>query len=87
MKKLLIFATIILATLILSSCDVHDPYYYDYTPPSPPTGIVVLNGDNRVDIYWTANRESDVAGYNVYYSYTYDGKYTLIGSTSGNLLC
>jgi hypothetical protein len=83
MKKLSIFATIILATLILSSCDVNDTYYNDYTPPSPPTGIQVLNGDNRVDIYWTANRESDVAGYNVYYNYTYEGKYTLIGSTSG----
>jgi hypothetical protein len=83
MKKLSIFATIILATLILSSCDVNDTYYNDYTPPSPPTGIQVLNGDNRVDIYWNANRESDVAGYNVYYNYTYDGKYTLIGSTSG----
>jgi hypothetical protein len=83
MKKLSIFATIILAALILSSCDVNDTYYNDYTPPSPPTGIQVLNGDNRVDIYWNANRESDVAGYNVYYNYTYDGKYTLIGSTSG----
>jgi hypothetical protein len=83
MKKLSIFATIILATLILSSCDVNDTYYNDYTPPSPPTGIQVLNGDNRVDIYWNANRESDVAGYNVYYNYTYEGKYTLIGSTSG----
>ena len=83
MKKLSIFATLILAVLILSSCDVNDTYYYDYTPPSPPTGIQVLNGDNRVDIYWNANRESDVAGYNVYYNYTYDGKYTLIGSTSG----
>ena len=40
-----------------------------------------MNGDSRVDIYWNPNRESDVAGYNVYYSYSYSGKYTLIGST------
>lgn len=83
MKKLSIFAILILTTLILSSCDVNDTDYYDYTPPSPPTGIQVLNGDNRVDIFWNRNRESDVAGYNVYYNYTYEGKYTLIGSTSG----
>jgi hypothetical protein len=83
MKKLSIFTILILTTLILSSCDVNDSYYNDYTPPSPPSGIEVLNGDNRVDIYWTANRESDIAGYNVYYNYTYEGKYTLIGSTAG----
>lgn len=83
MKKLSILTAIVTAALILSSCDVNDTYYYDYTPPSPPSGIQVMNGDNRVDIYWAANRESDVAGYNVYYNYTYDGKYTLIGSTSG----
>lgn len=83
MKKLSISAFLILAALILSSCDVNDSYYQDYTPPSPPSGIQVLNGDSRVDIYWNQNRESDVAGYNVYYNYTYEGKYTLIGSTSG----
>lgn len=83
MKKLSIFAFLIFATLILSSCDVNDSYYNDYTPPSPPSDIQVLNGDNRVDIYWNRNRESDVAGYNVYYNYSYEGKYTLIGSTSG----
>ena len=83
MKKLSIFAVLILTTIILSSCDVNESYYNDYTPPSPPSGIEVLNGDNRVDISWNRNRESDVAGYNIYYNYTYEGKYTLIGSTSG----
>ncbi len=82
MKKLSIFLIIIISTLILSSCGVNDPYYNDYTPPAPPTGIKVFNGDNRVDIYWNKNRESDIAGYNVYYNYTYEGRYTLIGSTS-----
>ena len=83
MKKLSIFTILIVTTIILSSCDVNDSYYNDYTAPSPPSGIEVLNGDNRVDISWDRNRESDVAGYNVYYNYTYEGKYTLIGSTSG----
>ncbi len=83
MKKLSTLAVLILTTLILISCDVSDSYYDDYTAPAPPSGIEVLNGDNRVDISWNPNRESDIAGYNVYYNYTYEGKYTLIGSTSG----
>lgn len=82
MKKLTLF-TVLFAALILTSCDINDSYYNDYTPPAPPSGIKVINGDNRVDITWNRNRESDVAGYNVYYNYTYQGKYTLIGSTSG----
>ena len=52
MKKLSIFTVLILTTIILSSCDVNDSYYNDYTPPSPPIGIQVLNGDSRVDISW-----------------------------------
>lgn len=84
MKKTAILTVLIAATFILSSCDINDYYdEYDYTAPNPPTSIQVLNGDNRVDIYWDRNRESDVAGYNIYFNYTYEGRYELIGSTSG----
>lgn len=82
MKKILLTITLLGLTIILSSCGVNDAY--DYTPPAPPSGVQVINGDNRVDIYWNPNRESDLAGYNVYYSYTYNGKYTLIGTTKNN---
>ena len=63
----------------LQSCSINDPNHhnsYDNTPPDPPSGIQVLNGDNRVDLSWLRNRESDLAGYNIYYSTSYDGKYT-----------
>jgi hypothetical protein len=76
---------VIALLLILQACDIYDPYHdVDYNPPAVPSGIVVVNGDNRVDIYWNSNNERDLAGYNIYYSYTYDGKYTLIGSSSNN---
>lgn len=81
MKKIFLTAVLIFSAFIITSCDINDSYYDDFTPPSPPTGVSVVNGDSRVDIYWRPNRESDVAGYNVYYSYTYNGKYTLIGTT------
>ena len=84
MKKIAILAFLITSAFILSSCDVNNYFdESDYTSPAPPTNIQVLNGDSRVDIYWDNNRESDVAGYNIYFNYTYDGRYELIGSTSG----
>ncbi len=68
---------------LLTGCYEDDPFYYfDNVPPTPPSNVYIINGDNRVDIAWSHNHESDVAGYNVYYSYSYDGKYTLIGSTA-----
>lgn len=71
------------AILLLSGCD--DIYeYYDDTPPVAPRNIYTVTGDNRIDIFWDRNRESDLAGYNVYYSFSYNGKYTLIGSTRAN---
>jgi hypothetical protein len=85
MKKLVIYLLPIMFLLSLSACDINEPHHnYDNVPPAPPTGVQVLNGDQRVDLYWNYNRENDVAGYNVYYAYSYDGKYTLIGSTGNN---
>ncbi|GAB4299800.1 MAG: hypothetical protein Kow0098_26590 [Ignavibacteriaceae bacterium] len=84
MKNKILILIISGLALLLQACDLNDVEYRDYTPPDPPSGIVVWNGDNRVDLSWDHNRENDVAGYNVYYSYQYDGRYTLIGSTSDN---
>lgn len=86
MKTIYILLTALIA-LSITGCDINNSFRdkgYDNIAPAPPVNVTVLNGDNRVDIYWNYNREEDVAGYNVYYSYTYDGKYTLIGSTTRN---
>ncbi len=85
MKKIYMISVLLFLTLGITSCDesyMND--YYDNVPPSPPTGVQVLNGDNRVDLSWNDNRERDIAGYNVYYSGSYDGKYELIGTTQNN---
>lgn len=85
MKKLILLITItFIASFFLSSCDDLNNIRYDDIPPSPPTNIRTITGDNRIDIYWDHSPERDVAGYNVYYSYSYDGRYTLIGSTDDN---
>ena len=76
--------TLLLSFFFLTGCDENDYYYYDNEPPSPPTNVWTITGDNRVDIFWDHNPERDVAGYNVYYCMTYEGRYTLLGSTVDN---
>jgi hypothetical protein len=87
MKKTLLSLAVFMNLLFLQSCSINDPNHhnnYDSTPPAPPTGIQVINGDNRVDLSWLNNHESDLAGYNIYYSTSYDGKYYLLGSSTNN---
>ena len=57
-KMKLKLLTIAFTTLLLTqACDVHDPYQEpDYTPPAIPKNVVVMNGDNRVDLFWDNNR-------------------------------
>jgi len=85
MKKIAILSFLVVLTFGITSCDnnyMNDTY--DNVPPVPPTGVQVLNGDNRVDLSWNDNRERDLAGYNVYYSTSYDGKYKLLGTTQNS---
>jgi hypothetical protein len=80
MKNLLI-TLIILFTLVATGC--HDWIHeLDLNPPLPPTGLRTATGDNFIELFWNANREPDVAGYNIYVSSNYDGRYDFIG-TSG----
>ena len=41
--------------------------------PLPPTGITVVVYNNRVEISWVKNTETDIKGYNVYNSTTSGG--------------
>ncbi|MCX6171169.1 MAG: hypothetical protein NTX65_17685 [Ignavibacteriales bacterium] len=75
--------TLIGGIIFLTGCDNMNGYR-DNTPPAPPKNVYSVTGDNRIDIFWDSNPENDLAGYNIYYSYTYDGKYTLIGSTQND---
>jgi hypothetical protein len=75
---------LLLATAFLFTYCDHYVDDYDRTSPAPPENVVTYVGDNMVEIYWDDNRERDVAGYNIYYSYTYWGDYELIGNTKGN---
>jgi len=79
MKPTLVIAAFSVAFLI-SGCDIHvEPY--DYVAPAPPQGVVALAGDNMVKLTWLPNNEPDLAGYKIYVSGTYSGRYDLIGTT------
>ncbi|MCS7053818.1 MAG: hypothetical protein NZM09_08790 [Ignavibacterium sp.] len=82
MKSSLKVITLLISISLFHSCG--NLPAEDETPPAPPKGVRVINGDKKAEITWRRNSENDVAGYNVYYSYSYDGKYTLIGSTTSN---
>ena len=82
-KRIYRVVLLLTITLLFTYCD-HYVDDYDRTAPAPPENVVTYVGDNMVEIYWDENRERDVAGYNIYFSYTYWGDYELIGNTKGN---
>jgi hypothetical protein len=83
MKRIYLYVITLASVFLLMSCGKNNVNSVDTTPPSAPTGLSILNGDNVVTISWNYNPERDVAGYDVYYSYD-DVKFTLIGSTKNN---
>ena len=50
-------------------------------PPAMPTGLTAAAGDGQVILYWNANAESDLAGYNVFRSTTSGSGYSLLNDT------
>ncbi|MDH7515767.1 MAG: hypothetical protein QHI48_07835 [Bacteroidota bacterium] len=80
--KTRLFRMIIPALLLIASCDDdHGRVPYDDTPPFPPVGIVSTSLDNAVRLDWIENQEPDLAGYNIYVSSSYNGRYTCIGTS------
>jgi hypothetical protein len=77
MKKL----GLILALTMMIGC--HRSFYIDLTPPSPPQGILATALDNSVEISWLRNPEPDVAGYKIWVSDRYDGRYHVLGTVDG----
>ena len=75
-----VILALILASLAFAGCK-RNAIYPDTAPPDAPTGLATATGDNFIEISWDQNRESDIAGYNVFVSSSYTGRYELIGST------
>ena len=56
-------------------------------PPFPPVGVFSITGDGQVEICWTPNWESDLAGYAVYWSDTLEGLYTWLADVDASTTC
>jgi hypothetical protein len=82
MKKIIFTVSLIVLSFSVG-CET-DFFTPDLTPPRPPTGLQALALDNQVNLDWYLSRDADIAGYNVYVSSSYSGKYILIGSTHNN---
>ncbi len=78
-KSALFLLATLLAAFLNFGCNDYSSQYDD-VPPSKPSNVYVIAGDNRVDIDWDRNYERDVAGYNIYISND-DYKFELIGSS------
>jgi hypothetical protein len=73
-------STLIAFFLFFAGCDGIDQI--DTQPPAAPRGIRTVSLDNSVEIQWLANTEPDVAGYKIWMSDRYDGRYELLGKTN-----
>lgn len=83
MKTTLVFTLLISGALLSAGCHhwIHNP---DTIPPDPPTGVRTATGDNFIEVFWNDCRESDLAGYRIYVSSSYNGRYELIGTSHDN---
>lgn len=70
---------VLLVSISLMSCEED---FIDNIPPAMPTNIFTDTGDELVIIEWSPVLSRDLAGYAVYYSYSYDGEYKLLGTTN-----
>lgn len=72
---------LVLLLAALTGCDPVNGYR-DINPPAAPRNLTTEAGNGFVELFWNGNREADLAGYNIFVSSSYNGRYELIGSTS-----
>ncbi|MBI5464347.1 MAG: hypothetical protein HY966_05270 [Ignavibacteriales bacterium] len=75
-------AKIIMLAAVVGLTGCQRFYEVDTTPPVRPQGVQALALDKSVEVSWLSNSDADLAGYNVWSSDRYDGKYVLLGSTN-----
>jgi hypothetical protein len=78
--KTLALITVLSGTLLVWGC-TESSLPPDQSAPAAPTGLTTFAGDNAIELFWNRSPEKDVAGYNVFVSSTYNGRYDLIGSS------
>ncbi|MBI5838014.1 MAG: fibronectin type III domain-containing protein [Candidatus Eisenbacteria bacterium] len=80
MKNAILLPALLIAGLAVAGCDERH-----WVAPAAPRGVYSVTGDGKVSVYWQANTEKDVRGYNVYWapgSSKGTGPYKKLGFTS-----
>lgn len=62
-------------------CD-EEVYEVDLYPPSAPRELYAEAGDRVVEVFWQECLDNDLAGYNIFVSTSYYGRYQFLGSTN-----
>ena len=62
-----LFTVVLAGFLVAGVSGCRDGPFWDRRPAAP-RGLYSLTGDKRVTLYWIANTETDLDGYNVYYA-------------------
>jgi len=77
----LILTGVLVMMFVFAGCcdDCQDVVLVDL-PPAAPTGLYSITGDGFVEIFWNANTEPDLAGYDLYWSDSAVGDLTLHAS-------
>jgi hypothetical protein len=68
-----LLAALLLPALMLitggcDDCNDNTVVVLDNGPPSAPDGVFSVTGNQEVTIYWNANPEPDIAGYDIYWN-------------------
>ncbi len=81
MKNILTISSITIALMLtFAACQI-EILAPDIIPPSTPTHVGTIRGDNFIEITWYSSPERDVAGYNIYVSSSLNGTYRYIAHT------
>ena len=81
--KIMAGVLMIAAATLLVGCYTEDRIVYlEDLPPTRPTGVISVTGDEAVYIYWDPNGEPDLSHYRVYRGFSATGTFTFIGSTT-----
>ena len=83
MKHALSLSTLLVTLILINGCSGDcgtTPVYIDEAP-LPPVGILSVALDNAVHLNWIENQEADLAGYDIFVSDRYDGRYEFIGTS------
>jgi hypothetical protein len=75
LRQLLAAAAIFSILHLAGCCDDCDDPVIVATPPAVPSGVYSITGDGYVEINWNANTESDLEGYDIFWSDAYDGDF------------